>query len=71
MSQKTITSSTSILNHDVTHELPLTSQFDGRQQVGLLTISADKASINCFLQRVGGDRVGLPHSRDAGNRFAM
>ncbi len=71
MSQKRITSSTPILNHDVTHELPLASQFDGRQQVGLLTIPADNASINCFLQRVGEDRVSLPHSRDAGNRFAV
>jgi PIN domain nuclease of toxin-antitoxin system len=41
VSQKRNTSSTPILNHDVTHELPLASQFDGRQQVGLLTIPAD------------------------------
>ena len=44
MSQKRITSSTPILNHDVTHELALASQFDGRQQVGLLTIPADEVT---------------------------
>ena len=30
---------TPILNHDVTHQLPVAAQFDGRQQVGLLVIA--------------------------------
>ena len=41
MSQKRITSSTPILNHDVAEQLPLPPQLHGRGQVGLLTVPAD------------------------------
>jgi len=51
VSQKRITSSTPILNHDVAKQLPLPPQLHGRGQVGLLTIPADQTRINRFLQR--------------------